>query len=235
MSAIAIIPARGGSTRIPMKNIRMFHGRPIMEYSIETAKASNLFEQIWVSTDNQQIAEVAFGRGACVLWRPTGLGDNEVGTQAIASHVLNMFNSSITHACCIYATAPLMIKEDLLAGMALLRNNEAQHDYVMAVGAEPLRDAGQWYMGTALAFRDNRPLISPRTVMMPIPEERVCDINTLEDFEEARGKYTEAFHGGTHTQGTRAKLPPLDGKVVGYEAHIKWDHGAEIKKGEMTL
>ena len=195
MSAIAIIPARGGSTRIPMKNILEFHGMPIISYSIKTAQASGLFEHIWVSTDNQQIADVAFGHGACVLWRPTKLAHDVVGTQEVASHVISMFNSSITHACCIYPTAPLMTKDDLIAGMALLRNNEAQHDYVMAVGAEPLRDAGQWYMGTAQAFRHNRPLISARTVMFPIPEERVCDINFEKDFHEAHYKYTVMHRG----------------------------------------
>lgn len=190
MTSIAIIPARGGSTRIPGKNWKEFHGRPIIEYSIETAKKSGLFDQIVVTTDHRSIAEVAGELGVMVLWRPMSLAYDHIGTQEVASFTLNQFKDWPQYACCIYPTAPLMEPDDLQKGFALLRNNEGLHDFAMAVGTEPLRDAGCFYWGTAVAFKENRPLISPRTVLVPIPEERVCDINTEEDWNEAHRKWT---------------------------------------------
>lgn len=189
MSAIAIIPARGGSTRIPGKNWKEFHGKPIIQYSIETAQACGLFDRIIVSTDHPKIAEAADAAGAHVLWRPARLSVDQVGTQDVARAALQAF-TDVKYACCIYATAPLMTPDDLRMGFAQLRNQEANHDFAMAVGAHPLRDAGQWYLGKAVAFDEQRPLIGPRTVMVPIPEERVCDINTEEDWNEAHRKWT---------------------------------------------
>ena len=190
MGAIAIIPARGGSVRIPGKNWKEFHGRPIIEYSIEKAWKSDLFEQVVVTTDDHNIAAVSDKLGAMVIWRSADLAMDYIGTQMVTSCTLNQFKGWIQYACCIYPTAPLMEDADLHKGFSLLRNNEALHDFAMAVGTEPLRDAGQWYWGTVQAFKENRPLISPRTVMVPIPEERVCDINTEEDFQEAHRKWT---------------------------------------------
>lgn len=191
MTAIAIIPARGGSTRIPGKNWKVFHGRPIIEYSIETAQKSGLFDQIVVSTNSEGIANVAMAMDAMVVWRPAYLEENFIGTQMVASYTMSQFKDWTEYACCIYPTAPLMEPGDLQTGLALLRNNEVLHDFAMAVGTEPLRDAGQWYWGTAAAFKENRSLISPRTIMWPIPENRVCDINTMDDWHKAELMYKE--------------------------------------------
>ena len=188
MTAIAIIPARGGSTRIPGKNWKEFHGRPIIQYSIDTAQACGLFDRVIVSTDHPDIAKAADAAGAHVLWRPARLAVDQVGTQDVTRIALQAF-TDVQYACCIYATAPLMLTEDLRNGLAMLRHNEVSHDFAMAVGAHPLRDAGQWYWGTAKAFDEQRPLISARTVMWPIPEERVCDINTSEDWTKAERMY----------------------------------------------
>lgn len=188
MTAIAIIPARGGSTRIPGKNWKDFHGKPIIQYSIETAIRSGLFAQVVVSTDHPDIAEASMRAGAMVVWRSIALSQDQVGTQAVASCVLDQFKDWPKYACCIYPTAPMMKTEDLHRGYQLLKQDEAKHDFAMAVGTEPLRDAGQWYWGTAEAFKNRRELISPRTIMVPIPEERVCDINTPEDWDIASDK-----------------------------------------------
>lgn len=195
MTSIAIIPARGGSTRIPGKNWKEFHGRPIIEYSIETAQKSGLFDQIVVTTDHRSIAEVAEKLNAMVIWRPLSLAFNHIGTQEVASFTLNQFKDWPQYACCIYPTAPLMEAADLQKGFALLRNNEGLHDFAMAVGTEPLRDAGCFYWGTAVAWKENRSLIGPRTIMVPIPENRVCDINTPEDWQCALGKYEMNYLG----------------------------------------
>ena len=195
MTTICVIPARGGSQRIHKKNIVDFHGKPIIIYSIDGARESGLFDQIVVTTDSGQIADIAHKAGAHAVWRPAWLAMNEVGTQEVATTTLAMFAPDLQYAACVYPTAPMMTPDDLRRGMALLKNNEAQHDFAMAVGSAPLRDAGQWYIGTAAAFVERRPLISPRTLMVPIPEDRVCDINTDEDLAEAHRMYTLLHQG----------------------------------------
>lgn len=188
-TAIAIIPARGGSVRIPGKNWKDFHGRPIIAYSIETATRSGLFDQVAVTTDHPEIAAIANTHGAMVVWRPEGLAQDNIGTQAVASCTIGLFKNWPRYVCCIYPTAPMMTPEDLRKGRDLLLENEPQHDYAMAVGAEPLRDAGCFYWGTAEAFNNRRKLIGPRTLMIPIPESRVCDINTHADWTMAEKMY----------------------------------------------
>jgi pseudaminic acid cytidylyltransferase len=83
---VAVIPARGGSVRIPRKNIREFHGKPIMAYSILAAERSRLFDHIFVSTDSVDVARVAERYGASVIARPAALGADDVGTQEVIRH-----------------------------------------------------------------------------------------------------------------------------------------------------
>ena len=115
---IAIIPARGGSKRIPRKNIRFFCGRPIISWSIEAARSSNLFDEIIVSTDDIEIAKVAEEMGAvCPFLRPTSLADDFTPTIPVVRHAINelaIVGREITHACCIYATAPFVSSSDLV-------------------------------------------------------------------------------------------------------------------------
>ncbi|MHB1349612.1 MAG: pseudaminic acid cytidylyltransferase [Desulfobulbaceae bacterium] len=120
MKTVAIIPARGGSKRIPRKNIRPFAGKPIIGYSIETAKASGLFDRIIVSTDDREIATVAgsFGAEAPFL-RPAELADDFAGTAAVVKHCLQWLiehGDPAQYACCIYATAPFVQVEYLRQG-----------------------------------------------------------------------------------------------------------------------
>lgn len=189
MSAICIIPARGDSRRIPRKNIRMFHGKPIIAYSIEAAKESRLFDDIWVSTDDEEIARIAHEYGARSHYRSEESARDNVGTQLVMSVVLrDLYQSSLLgYACCIYPTAPLMRQQDLYDGYCELKDNAA--DFAFSVGTGPLSDAGQFYWGTVKAFVDNRPLISPESIMIPVPETNVCDINTEEDWLRAEQMY----------------------------------------------
>lgn len=186
MSAIAIIPARGGSRRIPRKNIRNFHGKPIIAYSIEVALSSGLFSKVVVSTDDEEIADVAIKYGASVLIRPECLALNEVGTQEVMEHAAKEFNEH-SAACCIYPTAPMITVEDLSRGRYHLRRRGMI--YAMSVSAEPLYDAGQWYWGYNCAFADGKPLIAPHTAMIQIDKDRVCDINTEADWVRAELMY----------------------------------------------
>ncbi|MDD5718023.1 MAG: pseudaminic acid cytidylyltransferase [Sulfuricurvum sp.] len=121
---VAVIPARGGSKRIPRKNIKLFHGKPIIAYSIEAAQACGLFERIIVSTDDDEIAEVARRFGAEVpFMRPKELSDDYTGTTAVMAHAIRTLQEqgdTVDAACCIYATAPFLEAEFLRAAYAKL-------------------------------------------------------------------------------------------------------------------
>ncbi|WP_026784379.1 pseudaminic acid cytidylyltransferase [Pleomorphomonas koreensis] len=121
---LAIIPARGGSKRIPRKNIRPFHGRPIIGWSIEAAKRSGLFDLIVVSTDDEEIAGIALQEGAEVpFMRPADLADDQSSSDAVVAHAIATLRSQglrFEDVCCIYATAPLLTVEALREGSRLL-------------------------------------------------------------------------------------------------------------------
>lgn len=212
MNKLCIIPARGGSCRIKKKNIRIFHGKPIIAYSIAAARASELFDHIIVSTDDAEIAEIAMTHGATdVHKRDESFARNEVGTQAVAQKVLRDGYGTYPaeHACVIYATAPMMTPKDLRAGFDYLKY--ADMDYVYAVSFVPngtgtiVKDAGQWYWGTAKAFMEGRPLAGPRTSVWVIPPGRVCDINFEDDWKAAEVLYSKLRQPGrtADTRGMR--------------------------------
>jgi len=124
MSAIAIIPARGGSQRIPRKNIKSFSGLPMIAWSIRAALGSGLFERVVVSTDDAEIAEVARAHGAEVPFvRPPALSDAYTGTSAVIRHAIQTLSeqgNTFELACCLYATAPLIQQRYLRQGWQAL-------------------------------------------------------------------------------------------------------------------
>lgn len=194
MTCVAIIPARGGSRRIPGKNIRDFHGKPIIVYSIDTAMASDVFDRVIVSTDSDEIAKVAKAYGAEIVERPPGLELDEIGTQEVMAVTLRQLGMTEGFACCIYPTAPLMTVEDLKKGCSWAR--VCENGFVFAVGANPLRDAGMFYFGYTWNWADPgflRPLVSCYSLMILIPEERCIDINTELDWHKAEQMYA-ALH-----------------------------------------
>ncbi|EUB72314.1 pseudaminic acid CMP-transferase [Pseudomonas sp. GM41(2012)] len=120
MSCVAIIPARGGSKRIPRKNLKPFDGVPMIVRSIRTALDCGLFDQVVVSTDDEEIADVARAHGAQVPFvRPVELADDFTGTAAVIVHALSQL-PIFDYVCCIYATAPLLQARYLRQGHELL-------------------------------------------------------------------------------------------------------------------
>lgn len=121
---VAIIPARGGSKRIPRKNIRVFAGKPMIAHSIDVARAAGVFDRIVVSTDDQEIAAVARDVGADVPFtRPPELSDDFSGTHDVTGHAVRWLidhGSPVAYACCIYATAPFVRPDDLRSGLEQL-------------------------------------------------------------------------------------------------------------------
>jgi len=123
-SRLCVIPARGGSKRIPRKNILPFGGKPMIAWSIEAALTSGLFDRVWVSTDDDEIADVARAHGAEVpFMRPATLANDHAGTNEVTAHACNWAAEqgwAPDAVCCIYATAPFIQVDDLRRGLDLL-------------------------------------------------------------------------------------------------------------------
>lgn len=130
---IAVIPARGGSKRIPKKNIKMFFEKPLIAYSIEAALNANVFEKVIVSTDDEEIAKIAKKYGAEVPFlRPKELSDDYTGTTSVVSHAIEYLESkgeSFDYVCTIYATAPFLQSKYLKEGYVKLKDSDAINSF----------------------------------------------------------------------------------------------------------
>tara|TARA_Y100000589_G_C27193365_1_gene645715 strand:+ start:3485 stop:4177 length:693 start_codon:yes stop_codon:yes gene_type:complete len=128
---ICIIPARGGSKRIPKKNIKLFRGAPMIEWSITAAIKSKCFDKIIVSTDDDEIAQISSEAGADVPFvRPNELANDFASTREVIEHAirwLNQENIKIKFVCCLYATAPFVLYEDIQKGFQIIKNIKENH------------------------------------------------------------------------------------------------------------
>jgi N-acylneuraminate cytidylyltransferase len=142
---IAVIPARGGSKRIPRKNIKLFCGKPMIAWSIEAAKAANVFDHIIVSTDDAEITEVAKQWGAEVPFvRPAELSDDYVGTGVVVKHATEWAIANIGEVkliCTIYATAPFLKPSDIKQGLDLLLNTNSAIAFTVTSFPFPIQRA----------------------------------------------------------------------------------------------
>ena len=141
-NAVAIIPARGGSKRIPRKNVKIFAGIPMIAHSIHAAQKSGVFDRIVVSTDDDEIAEVAQSYGAEVPFRrPTELANDYATTDEVFLHAIKWLESDqgfVDCACCIYATAPFVRPRYLKEGLAILRDREATSAFTVTSFSYPI-------------------------------------------------------------------------------------------------
>ena len=145
MKSVAIIPARGGSKRIPMKNIKLFAGKPIITYSIEAAIKSELFDRVIVSTDDEEIATIAESFGAEIpFMRPKSLSDNHTGTNEVLKHAIHWLKENRyppEYVCCIYATAPFIQVSYLKKGFDKLINSEKSFAFSVTSFPFPIQRA----------------------------------------------------------------------------------------------
>jgi pseudaminic acid cytidylyltransferase len=221
---LAIIPARGGSQRIPRKNIRDFFGKPIIGYSIQAARESGCFDEVMVSTDDDQIAEVARSFGATTPFkRSAAASSNTAITVDVLLEVLGQYRERGTewdNICCIYPTAPFVSAEVLKAGMKTLLGDPKTNAVISVVRfsypiqrALKLRDghismfqpehltsrsqdletafhdAGQFYWLKTRPFLTSKSLMAAGTAGLELPERRVQDIDTEEDWALAEMKF----------------------------------------------
>jgi pseudaminic acid cytidylyltransferase len=220
---ICVIPARGGSKRIPRKNIKEFNGRPIIAYSIKAALSSKCFDRVIVSTDDKEIAEVSMKFGAEVPFiRPKDLSDDVASTPAVMKHAAKWIyshNPEVENICCLFATAPLLNPLSIVEGLCKMK--EKNVDYVITLGrySSPIQramrignsgsismfspenfykrsqdleqayfDAGQFYWGNVKAWILEEFLFSDKTRAVILKDERVQDIDAIEDWKLAEIK-----------------------------------------------
>lgn len=221
---IAVIPARGGSKRIPRKNIRNFCGKPIIAYTIEAAAASHCFDRIVVSTEDDEIAGIAVTYGAEVPFvRPAALANDFATTTAVMQHATAYFQetrTAPTELCCIYATAPFVQPSALQAAFLQMQQVQAKYCFGATQFAYPIQravrvdvngrvamfspeyrdtrsqdletayhDAGQFYWGTANAWKEGKPLFSEHATPFILPGYLVQDIDSEEDWKRAELMY----------------------------------------------
>ncbi len=128
MKNLAIIPARGGSKRIPRKNVKPFLGKPMLAYSIEAALATGLFDEVMVSTDDEEIAEVARQYGAKVPFMRSAETSNDYATtDDVLIEVINKYSEmgiDYDNLCCIYATAPMIQPNDIISAYECLHSSD---------------------------------------------------------------------------------------------------------------
>ncbi|WP_028578213.1 pseudaminic acid cytidylyltransferase [Desulfomicrobium escambiense] len=137
---LAVIPARGGSKRIPRKNIKNFCGRPMIAWAIEAARESECFDRIIVSTDDAEIAEISCQWGAeSPFVRPEALSDDHTGTIPVVAHAIDWYLKHTAakpeEVCCVYATAPFVRPADLHQGLEVLLRHDC--DYAFSVTSFP--------------------------------------------------------------------------------------------------
>jgi pseudaminic acid cytidylyltransferase len=216
---IAVIPARGGSKRIPRKNIKNFSGSPMISWSIKAASESNLFDHIIVSTDDEEIAKIARDSGAETPFiRPVNLADDHTSTVPVVAHAIEsciQLGWAVDFACCIYPCSPFLQVDDLVSAFELAYDRKADFVYPVSEYAHPIQramrqlsdggmqflypqfeltrtqdleksyhDAGQFYWGTSSAWLSKKKMHTDG-LGMPIPNWRVVDIDTEDDWTRA--------------------------------------------------
>lgn len=218
MSNLAIIPARGGSKRIPRKNIKDFFGKPIIAYSIQAAIDSGLFDEIIVSTDDMEIAQIAKQFGASVpFMRSSQAADDHATLADVIDEVKDSYlklNKEFKYICCILPTAPLITKENIEKGYSVLTKKDADSVRPVVCFSYPIQRAVKMNNGKVEMFyseykntrsQDLEPayhdagqfywmrfdsgLRGSNKYGFEIPESQVQDIDTEEDWNIAEIKY----------------------------------------------
>jgi len=221
---IAVIPARGGSKRIPRKNIKPFYGVPIIVRTIEIALASGLFQRVLVSTDDAEIADIARSAGAeTPFTRPPELADDLTPTVPVIAHAVQACSSmgwNVSYACCIYPCVPLLSSRDILAALDLAIDTDADFVYPVTEYAHPIQRAMRRLPNGQMA------LFSPEYEMT-----RTQDLE--KSFHDAGQFYwgtASAWlaHKKMHTAGLGLPIP--NWRVVDIDSQDDWERAELIFK-----
>lgn len=213
---LAVIPARGGSKRVPRKNVRPFADRPMIGYAIDAARRSGLFEHIVVSTDDAEVAAVARGLGAEVPFlRPAELADDFTPTVPVIAHAIRAcaeLGWAGGRVCCLYPAVPLLQPESLVQALALLDGSDAPYAFPVLAYRAPIQRA---LMRNALGR--SAPL-QPQYM-----QTRTQDLTPA--FHDAGQFYwgrAEAWLAGTPLHADACTLVCDEGSVVDIDTEADW-------------
>ena len=219
MKQIAIIPARGGSKRLPRKNILDLHGCPLISYPIKAAIKSELFENVFVSTEDSEIAEISKKYGATVINRPVELAQDTSTVVEVCLSVVRQIK--VENFCCIYATAALLSSRSIQDSYQVFKNDE-RINYLMGVSefnyhpVQALKEDkngdlsyllpeyigvqsqsypkvvvsnGSFIWGRSNQFEIDTLFYSQKLKGYVLPENEVCDLDSLKDYERLKEKF----------------------------------------------
>lgn len=152
---LCVIPARGGSKRIPRKNIRVFAGKPMIAYAIEAAQKSGLFSRIVVSTDDEEVAKISREIGAEVpFMRPAELSDDHTPTVPVIAHAIRALEANggnMSYVCCIYPCVPFIEEKDLKKALSLLEEGNSEYSFPVAEYSSPIQRALKLGLGNQVS------------------------------------------------------------------------------------
>lgn len=213
---IAVIPARGGSKRIPRKNIKAFSGRPMIAWAIDAAKNSGLFEHVIVSTDDQEIASVARDWGAeTPFMRPSNLADDLTPTVPVVAHAVESCRNAgwaVQNACCIYPCAPLLQAPDLVTSLEMLQARDVDFVYPVTEYAHPIQRAMRRLPGGAMQF------FNPEFELTRTQDLETAYHDAGQFYWGTAGAWLE--HKKMHTDGLGMPIP--NWRVVDIDSEDDW-------------
>lgn len=221
---VAIIPARGGSKRIPRKNIKDFNGKPIIAWAILAAQKTKLFDLIVVSTDDDEIKSISENCGAIVPFiRPAGISDDNTPTVPVISHAVKKIDKLygyVDQACCIYPCSPLLTTSDLIKSLNMLESTNADFVYPVVEYPHPI-------------FRSMRKSENGKMEFI-YPEHELTRTQDLEIVFHDAGQFywgkAEAWRGlkKMHTDGIGMEIPSY--RVVDIDTDDDWKRAEMLYK-----
>lgn len=224
---LAVIPARGGSKRIPRKNIKPFHGKPIIAYAVTAALASKAFDRVIVSTDDSEIAQVAQSYGAEVPFvRPAELADDHTPTVPVIAHAIHACQQigwDVRDVCCIYPGVPFISTQDLRLALEQLQSSGAHYVFPVTGFPSPIQRAlRRLGDGTVKPFQPE--YVATRTQDL---EPGFFDVGQF-----YWGKTTAWLHGlNVHLNGVTLVIP--EWRVVDIDTPADWER-AELLYGTLA-
>jgi pseudaminic acid cytidylyltransferase len=224
---LAIIPARGGSKRIPRKNVRSFAGRPMIGHAIAAAQAAGVFDRIVVSTDDDEIAAVALACGAEVPWRrPAELSGDEAGTVPVIVHALDALAwPDAQPVCCIYPAVPLLDPADLRAALARLEAGGCDFVFPVLAFDSPVQRAMR---------RDSEGRVQP--LQPQFADTRTQDLESAyHDAGQFYWGWPKAWRAGTSPHAGGATLVLAPGRAVDIDTPEDWARAEWLYAAQQTM
>mgnify|MGYP001564315056 CR=1 FL=1 len=189
---IGIVPARGGSKRLPGKNLRLFHGKQLINWTIESARQSRFIDKLVVSTEDEAIIQAVSDKGVEIVNRPQELADDKSSVYDAIFHVLAQYEP-FDYTVLLQVTSPLRTVEDIDGSIHHCWASNAPSCITITQGRPDAN--GAVYVAWTTWLKEQLLFDGGRTVVYPMPQERSVDINSIQDFERAEQLMSFRLYG----------------------------------------